>query len=415
PAPTPVPAAPSGATATGVGAGHGGEEALTSAAEVYSSTKVTSGNGMLLVTRTGMQTMVGSIAEQLRSSAGNRNCLGLETPQLSPMQRKLHHLGLVLSAIALTGCVLVFVIGVVRDYRDPKAPDSSPILTMVLVAVSLAVSAAPEGLPLVQTITLAVGTFEMAKEHALIRHLPAVETLGSTQVVCSDKTGTLTEGKMTALKMVGWSADEHGMGAPRLIDITGRGLVPVGEFLEKGAIITDPDAGIMDVWVRSTLLSALLNSTAQLKIQTDPKDSSQVRDLSLDDTRNFEEKAVQLRFRVEGNSSEAPLVIAAAKANLFAVQVEALYPTLRATMSGKSGPEVPFSSSRKMMATIVSVNDERLGDLVVPPNTNWVVLVKGAPNYVMQHCTHYVNRDARVTPFGERKEEAHKQLMECVD
>ena len=111
--------------------------------------------------------------------------------------RNLEQLGAKIGILAIVVCVLVFVIGVVLDRRDSDNPTTSAALYMVLIAVTLAVAAIPEGIPLCVTISLSIGCSDMVNQHVLVRKLAAVETLGSASVICSDKTGTLTEGKMT--------------------------------------------------------------------------------------------------------------------------------------------------------------------------------------------------------------------------
>ena len=109
----------------------------------------------------------------------------------------MEQLGAKIGILAIVVCVLVFVIGVVLDRRDSDNPTTSAALYMVLIAVTLAVAAVPEGIPLCVTISLSIGCSDMVNQHVLVRKLAAVETLGSASVICSDKTGTLTEGKMT--------------------------------------------------------------------------------------------------------------------------------------------------------------------------------------------------------------------------
>ncbi|MCJ7678226.1 MAG: HAD-IC family P-type ATPase, partial [Anaerolineales bacterium] len=148
----------------------------------FMGTVVAYGRGRGLVVTTGMHTQIGLIATMLQS---------VEDEQ-TPLQRKLDQLGKVLGWGALAVCALVFLVGWVRGY-DP--------FDMFLVAVSLAVAAVHEGLPAVVTITLALGMREMIHRHALIRRLASVETLGSTTVICSDKTGTLTQNQMTVTRL----------------------------------------------------------------------------------------------------------------------------------------------------------------------------------------------------------------------
>lgn len=149
---------------------------------VYAGCSITYGTGMALVTATGMQTEMGKIAGLL---AG-------EEDQQTPLQKRLADLGKYLGFFALAACVVIFIMGLL---------DGIPMLEIFMTAVSLAVSAIPEGLPAIVTIVLALGVQQMAKRNAIVKRLPAVETLGSASVICSDKTGTLTQNRMTLVRI----------------------------------------------------------------------------------------------------------------------------------------------------------------------------------------------------------------------
>lgn len=149
---------------------------------VFASTNVISGNAVAVVTQTGMNTQVGRIADMLQSE---------ESPQ-TPLQKRLEKIGKALGIGALAICGVVFILGIIRR---------SGILPSFMLSVSLAVAAIPEGLPAIVTIVLSMGVQRMAKSNAIIRHLPAVETLGAATVICSDKTGTLTQNKMSVVRV----------------------------------------------------------------------------------------------------------------------------------------------------------------------------------------------------------------------
>ena len=159
---------------------------------VFSGCSVTYGTATAVVTGTGMQTEMGKIAGML---AG-------ETETQTPLQQKLAQLGKYLGFVALAACAVIFVVGILNGI---------PVLEIFMTAVSLAVSAIPEGLPAIVTIVLAIGVQRMVKKNALIRRLPAVETLGSASVICSDKTGTLTQNRMTLTKV--WVEGQQGLEA----------------------------------------------------------------------------------------------------------------------------------------------------------------------------------------------------------
>lgn len=155
----------------------------------YSNTNVTYGRGEGIVTETGMNTEVGKIATMLNNAD--------ETD--TPLKQNLNHLGKILTIMILAICVIVFAVGMFT--KQGTMPTDKLVIEMFLVAVSLAVAAIPEGLPAIVTIILALGTQTMAKHKALVRKLPAVETLGATDIICSDKTGTLTQNRMTVEKL----------------------------------------------------------------------------------------------------------------------------------------------------------------------------------------------------------------------
>ena len=155
---------------------------------VYSSTIVSSGHGTAVVTETGMNTRVGKIAEMIDSE---------ESPA-TPLQKSLSKTGRILGIAALAVCGFIFLLGMLQNI---------PPLEMFMISISLAVAAIPEGLPAVVTIVLALGVRKMALHRAIVRHLPAVETLGCTNVICSDKTGTLTQNKMTVANISDPSSD----------------------------------------------------------------------------------------------------------------------------------------------------------------------------------------------------------------
>jgi Ca2+-transporting ATPase len=195
----------------------------------FSGTAVTYGHGAGVVVATGMRTALGRVAELLQEGAGGS----------TPLQRRLGRLGRALAVAALVICAVVFAIGIARG-EDPE--------TMFLTAVSLAVAAIPEGLPAVVTVALALGARRMAQRRALIRKLPAVETLGSVTVVCTDKTGTLTENRMLV---------EHVWTAHATYAVRGEGYDPQGAIAPDHA--NDPDLAAL-AWVAAACNDADLHA-----------------------------------------------------------------------------------------------------------------------------------------------------------
>ncbi|OII72100.1 ATPase [Cryptosporidium ubiquitum] len=164
----------------------------------FASTAITNGTGKAIVVLTGMNTQIGRIAQQLKLASGGSN-------SGTPLQIGLNRLGGFIGFMSLIVLVIIVIVALLTNYKDPSHPNSNPVLGIILVAVGFAVSSIPEGLPMVVTICLSIGCSEMCRRKANIRKLPAVETLGCCSVICSDKTGTLTEGKMTAVKLATFS------------------------------------------------------------------------------------------------------------------------------------------------------------------------------------------------------------------
>jgi Ca2+-transporting ATPase len=317
----------------------------------FMSTLITYGRGQGLVVSTGMQTEIGKIAEMIRS---------YEEEQ-TPLQVKLDRLGRTLGIITLVICALVGVVGIVRDTQlavlfaqgftayfglEETIPK---LIEMFMVAVSLAIAAVPEGLPAVVTISLALGMQEMVRRHALIRKLPAVETLGSATAICSDKTGTLTQNEMTAVQMY---VDRS------LLTITGEGYRPDGRFQD------DDERVGLDGYpgMRLLLRAGLLCNDARLeKIDENEGDS----------------------WRIAGDPTEGAFVVAAAKAGYWKHDLAQEYPRVA---------EIPFDSDRKRMTTFHP--DPRYG--------GYVAYMKGAPDIVLGLCER-VLEDGLIRPLTDER------------
>lgn len=207
---------------------------------LFSGCSVTQGSATAVVTETGMQMEMGKIAKLLK---------GEEAGQ-TPLQARLAKLGKMLGIVALIACIVIFVIGVM---------DGIPVMEIFMTAVSLAVSAIPEGLPAIVTIVLALGVQKMVKHNAIIRRLPAVETLGSASVICSDKTGTLTQNRMTLVQMY------HGGELEKVSDHNsdaGKLLLTYATLCSNGEIVSNDDGTLLhigDPTETSIVLAALNN------------------------------------------------------------------------------------------------------------------------------------------------------------
>ena len=246
----------------------------------FMGTLITYGRGRGLVTGTGMNTQIGLIAEMIQS-------FEIEP---TPLQNKLAQLGKVLGTATLAICALVFIYGLFRDTHLSDALNSGflnyleaekkDIINLFMTAVSLAIAAVPEGLPAIVTICLALGMQRMIKHHALIRKLPAVETLGCATVVCSDKTGTLTQNEMTVVQ--GWAGGKR-------FRVTGEGYSPSGEFFigaDPFVPRADPDATVL-------LHGALVCNDAKLEEKL--------------------EEGGKPSWQIIGDPTEGAMVVAAAK------------------------------------------------------------------------------------------------------
>jgi Ca2+-transporting ATPase len=330
----------------------------------YKSTIATYGRGKGVVTGTGMQTEIGKIAEMIQA---------VEEEE-TPLQKRLSELGEFLVYGALIICGFVFLVDFYQiihgsfssidfsSWAGFSASVSEPTMLALLrragveaflTAVALAVAAVPEGLPAIVTINLALGMQEMIKRHALIRRLPAVETLGSASAICSDKTGTLTQNEMTAVKLY----------VPgEMIDVTGKGYAPDGQFHHDGSAIDAEE--LPDI---AFLLSAALACS----------------DARLESSAVSGEKS----FRIVGDPTEGALVVAAAKANLTREKLNETYPRL---------DEIPFDATRKRMSTLH--ND---------PDKGYVLFVKGAPDMMLELCSHYQERGEHKTMTAEMRRAFH--------
>ncbi len=312
---------------------------------VFMGTVAVSGKARGLVVGTGLGTELGRIAAMIRKADEAERA---ETP----LQRRLEQFGYTLLWLALGVVTVVFALGYLRG---------EPLVAMFLISVSLAVAAVPEGLPAVVTITLALGVTRMAKRHALIRKLPAVETLGSATVICTDKTGTLTKNEMTVTHMV---IDGQ------VFEVSGEGYEPVGTIARK--------------------------VEAKAKEEREPTVLAQPRPQPEPGLLRFLTAAVLCNgatlqqengtWRIIGDPTEGALLAAAAKAGLTKTELEHRAPLER---------EVPFDAERKMMTIIRRTEQGR------------TAYSKGAPDVLLKRCTGRVTLDGRT----EALDDEHRQRI----
>ena len=333
---------------------------------VFMGTIISYGRGRGIVVATGMQTQLGLIADILQA---------VESEE-TPLQKRLDELGKALGVGALVVCGLVFGVSLLRTglFTQGFGPETSKALVdAFMIAVSLAIAAVPEGLAAVVTISLALGMREMVHRHALIRRLASVETLGSATVICSDKTGTLTQNVMTVTRL--WVDG-------KLIEISGSGYAPVGDFRLDGEKIDLAEYP----GVATALWVSVLNNDAQVE-QADESGTSS--------------------FRMIGDPTEGSLLVAAVKAGIIQRDLNEAYPRQK---------EIPFDSARKRMVTIHAIQDPDASDsspFFDQTHLNkHVVVMKGAPDEVLRLCTHYQTLTDESKPLNE---EMRKSILSAND
>ena len=296
---------------------------------VYSGTAATYGRGRAVVVATGMQTEFGKIAQMLQT---------VETSK-TPLQINLDRVGNLLARAALVVVLIIVALGVARG---------QPFIEMLIFGIALAVAVVPEALPAVVTISLAIGVQRMIKRNALIRRLPAVETLGSTTVICSDKTGTLTKDEMTVRQI--WTAGQ-------VVEVTGTGYEPHGSIGGSATGASPSEA------LRRLLLAGVLASDAQLVEQTDNGRTA---------------------WHIKGDPTEGALIVAAAKAGLQKPALDAQYPRV---------DEVPFTSETKHMTTLHDTPDGP------------VAYSKGAPEVILELCSQVLMPNGEIALTAELREQ----------
>jgi len=281
----------------------------------YAGTAATYGRGRAVVVATGMATEFGKIAQLLQT---------IETGK-TPLQENLDKVGHALARAAFVVVVIIVALGLFRG---------QPVIEMLIFGVALAVAVVPEALPAVVTISLAIGVQRMVKRNALMRRLSAVETLGSTSVICSDKTGTLTKDEMTARRL---------FVAGQMLHISGAGYEPRGQFSLDGLQV-EPSAP-----------AKLLLQAAALASDT-----------------HIVHSAADGHWHIKGDPTEGALVVAAAKAGISKAEVESQYPRVN---------EIPFTSETKRMTTLHAAPE------------GVIAYSKGAPEIILASCARWLTGD----------------------
>jgi P-type Ca2+ transporter type 2C len=299
---------------------------------LFSSTIVTKGKGKAIVVSTGMKTEIGKIAKMVQETDN----------KTTPLQQNVEQFGKWLGVLILIVCAVVFTVSLLRNFLVTGSETGKFIIDMFMIAVSLAVAAIPEGLPIIVTITLAIGVQRMVKRNALIRKLPAVETLGCTTVICSDKTGTLTCNEMTVRKIYANNLE---------INVSGAGYNPEGAFTDdKGNKVRNEELSLI-------LQIGLLCNDATL-------------------TKNN-------KWEIFGDPTEGALLVSAGKIGLKKEELEEKYPRKA---------DLPFDSERKLMTTIHNIKGEL------------TAYTKGAPDILITRCN-FIYANGKVTKMTSQEKE----------
>ena len=298
----------------------------------YAGTAATYGRGRAVIVATGMNTEFGKIAQMLQTVETGR----------TPLQENLDKVGRVLAWAALVIVAIIVVLGLLRG---------QPFVEMLIFGVALAVAVVPEALPAVVTISLAIGVQRMVRRHALMRRLSAVETLGSTSVICSDKTGTLTKDEMTIRKVYV---------AGMTLDVSGAGYTPQGQFSLNDNPF-EPSVGL-----KQLLQSATLASDAHIIHEPDG------------------------RWGIKGDPTEGALVVAAAKIGINKADLDAQFPRIN---------EIPFTSETKRMTTLHTAGP------------GGIACSKGALEVILDSCAKQLTDNGETTMLDDA---GRKAILEAA-
>jgi Ca2+-transporting ATPase len=300
---------------------------------LFTATHVVYGRGKALVTSTGMSTEFGKIAEMVQATVAEE----------TPLQRKLDKFASKIAKVVIGVVVVIFALEAFEVLTQGFLLEN--IIEAFISAIALAISAVPEGLPAIVTVALALGAREFARRHALVRRLSSAESLGAVTVICSDKTGTITKGEMTVREIY---VDG------KLVEVTGVGYEPRGEFKVSGKTVTlGEDEKLL------LKIGALCNN-AQLR-----------------------KKENENAWEIFGDPTEGALIVTATKAGLSREMLEEEYSRIR---------EVPFTSERKRMSTLHK-----------NPQNEVFAYIKGAPEMILERCTHILENGKEAKLTQEKK------------
>ncbi|MEM3828505.1 MAG: HAD-IC family P-type ATPase [Conexivisphaerales archaeon] len=307
----------------------------------FSGTIVTQGRGKAVVIATGMKTEMGKIASIIKETE----------KAATPIQKRTADLGKKLGLLAILASAIVLVISLLRGFEFFEG---------FLFVLAMAVSAIPEGLPVVITITLAIGVHRMAKRNAIIRNLQAVDTLGSATVICTDKTGTLTTNQMTVKKIFVNN---------KVVNVTGVGFTPEGSFEINGRVIDAKEDHALSLLLQ---VGALCNN-------------ARLREHKLNG---------ESRWEIYGDPTEGSIIVAAAKAGIQKDEIDKKYPRV---------DEIPFDPEKRYMVTFHKTAEETL-----------LVCMKGAPETVLEFCSSFMEKGQTKKLTKEKREEVLKVNVEMA-
>ena len=307
---------------------------------IFNGTSITQGTGRAIVTGTGMNTQVGKIADMLSSTEDEK----------TPLQKEMDYVSKILGiAVCIIAVVVLAALAFMEGFHDIH-----DVIDSLLLAVSLAVAAVPEGLAAILTVVLALGVQRMAAHNAIVKKLHSVETLGSASVICSDKTGTLTRNEMTVERVVTPSGE---------VQITGTGYAPEGRMVLPAGVDGESERGmaIRDE-VAATMIAGTLANDGELREGEKPG-----------------------AWDIVGDPTEVSLVVAARK-----VKAD------RKAQHYERVAEIPFTSERKRMAVIVKDNAD---------SGNLTIFAKGAPDVLLSYCSRIqVGSHVRPLTNGDRQD-----------
>jgi P-type Ca2+ transporter type 2C len=315
---------------------------------IFQGTEVVQGRAKAIVTNTGMKTELGKIAALLQSVES----------EPTPLQQRMSQLGNVLVSGALALVAVVVVGGMISFRNGGIGFDTTRFEELLEVSLSMAVAVVPEGLAAVVTVTLALGTRRMVKRNALIRKLPAVETLGSVTTICSDKTGTLTQNKMV-VQLVATANSNVG--------IAGEGYAPIGHFTDRQ---TSTEINNLEEYpeLESLLIACAVCNDALLQQE-------------------------QQEWTILGDPTEGALLSLAGKAGIYKEKMSQLLPRTA---------EFPFSSERKRMSVICELGRSSYAAFPAEKaqQSNYVMLTKGSPELTLERCNGMISGD-RAEPLTQ--------------